>query len=303
MDGNPDPKRTRSRSAADGVVKVLLGLTIVALMAQGLLMLHWQVATLSSMPAKSSRKKQQAKQAQPDPVRALAERSRVASRFEDAIKQSRKRTAQQPRDAAAAAGGGGGGAVVYELSRDAVFDQLRTYYNKQGIRSEEYITIMALNQSDRAWAKPYGQARLAVEQGNLTEARTLLRQALDGLDARHLMGRFQLLELLSEVEFRAANPEEGRAKQKELDETRILIARVTVEALKEARNGLSASDGEQILGDLAHARDQREDLARVYEMFSGQGQDPEQAPQRAVQLLFMAGQAEEQGAPTRSSGL
>lgn len=270
--------KTPPRPGAESIVKLLSALTILALMIQGVLMLQWQVTTLSQKPARHRKPLPSVA-----PTARLPENSRVAKAFEEAMKKAREKPHQPPPHATREA------KIVYSYTKDQVFDNLRQFYANQGIRNEEYVAIMALEQTDREWNKVFRASDEAKERKDFGEARQLLEGELSRLDQRHLLAKIDLLEELSQVEFAAANPQGGQARLKELDETRILTARIMAQALQEKKeDGVSAQEAADLVSGMETARDARQENAKIAEMFAGQGDDPHEAPKKAYSLLVEA---------------
>lgn len=267
--------KERRPSTSDSVIKILSGLTILALLVQGILMLHWQVTTLSAQKPKKYKLR-------PGPDASRSTHPRGPSGMGSRIQAAFQKYKASPKPKALPSGGG----QTEVFSKEGIIDVYRGFYNKQGIRDEEYIIVMALERGDAAYTNAIVAAQKALETNNYEAARDAIRQALDSIDERHLFARGRLLKMLAHIEFRAADPEAGRATQREADELAIELAKILIRGSSEKRdNTLSAEDADAMIAALSDERDMRNNIAKVGTLFSGQGEDPDQAPQRIMAVM------------------
>jgi hypothetical protein len=272
-------KERRPSNTSDNIIKLLSGLTILALLVQGILMLHWQVTTLNAQ--RPNKKKLRA----PDESRTTtgqrgssSSAGGVSARVQAAFKKYKAK--EKPRDLT---GGGPGPEVV---SKEGFIEVYREYYNKQGIRDEEYIIVMALERGDAQYSQSIVNAQKALQTNDFVGARSAVKEALDQLDERHLFARGRLLKMLSHIEFRSADPEGGRAAQREADELAIELAKIMVRGQSEKHGSdVTPEQADQMIAALSDERDLKDNIATVSMMFSGQGEDPDKAPQRIMTML------------------
>lgn len=266
-------------STSDNVIKILSGLTILALLVQGILMLHWQVTTLSAQKPKKYRLR-------PGPDASRSTQPRTSSGMGTRIQAAfqKYKASPKPKDLA---GGRGGSTEVF--SKEGIIDVYREFYNKQGIRDEEYIIVMALERGDAVYTNAIVAAQKALETNNYEAAREAIKEALGTIDERHLFARGRLLKMLAHIEFRAADPEAGRATQREADELAIELAKILIRGGAEKRDStISAEDADAMIAALGDERDMRDNIAKVGTLFAGQGEDPDQAPQRIMAMMRFA---------------
>lgn len=289
MSDKPPSDNATPSQASEGVIKVLAALTILALLVQGVVMLQSQVTYLTNLKPKKYRK-------QPPPAAASPGADKrplitAPGRFTAAFKKHEEKRIKEAHGA-----GPGGGDNGYMRSKDGIIEMYRKHFNDQGIRDEEYIIVMSLEHSDTQWSYAMVEAGKALEDKNFDRAREAIKNALNNLDERHLIARARLLGMLSHIEYRAADPEAGRAAQRDSDETKIEVAKIFVRAMVEKREGgLTTAQGQAILDALADQRDEQENVARVSEIFSGPGEDPEKAPQRIMAMFKIILDGEERG--------
>ena len=278
---SPPPAAASPSSAADNIIKVLAAVTILALIAQGLIMLRSQVTHLSNLRPKRTRPPRSA--TQPDGTKRpdfKPIQSATGSRFAAAIKKYKPK--ETPKGDLASLGAGGTG----PHTKDSLIEAYRTMYNKQGIRDEEYIIVMALDQADCGWSAAVSAAQRALDAKNYEQARAAVKEALERLDERHLFARGRLLRVLSNIEFRAADPEAGRAVQREADELSIELAKILIKGASERTGStISAEEADDLIAGLSDERDQKDAIGQVSMVFSGQGQDPDKAPERIMAML------------------
>lgn len=278
--GPSAPAAASPSTTADNIIKILAALTILALFAQGVIMLRSQVTHLTNLKPKRTRPPRAA--VNPDGTKKPDYKSSVSaekSRFGLAIKKYKAK--EPPRDLS-----GGGGGAVGAHTKDSLIEAYRKLFNGQGIRDEEYIIVMALDQADNVYTSAISAAQRALDQKNFEQARSLIKDAMVALDERHLLARGRLLRMLSHIEFRAADPESGRASRREADELNIEVAKIMIKGVSERHgSSLSPDEAEDLIAGLSDERDQRDAIAQVSLVFSGQGEDPDQAPHRIMALL------------------
>lgn len=274
--------KERRPSTSDNVIKILSGLTILALLVQGVLMLHWQVTTMAAQRPKKYKLKPPDEARTNPSAKTPSSGSGMSSRIQAAFKKYKDK--EKAKDLS---GGGTMGPEV--VTKEGFIDVYRDFYQKQGIRDEEYIIVMALERGDAGYSSSIVNAQKSLQTNDFESARSAIREALNSLDERHLFARGRLLRMLSHIEFRAADPEAGRAAQREADELAIELAKILIRGASEKRGSdVTPDQAEQMIAALSDERDLKDNIAQVSMFFSAQGEDPDQAPQRIMSMLRMA---------------
>lgn len=191
--------------------------------------------------------------------------------------------------------------VTYgDLDGDGVKQFYRQQYEKSGIRDTEYIEMNVLNDTNSDYVVALSAANEAIAQKDLETARSELQRAIDELPANHLIGRMKLLDILHEVELRATNYEEAKRLYAEKEGIRLKIAEMTGRAMMQAGH----LSGEQAQALEAYAKGKQEGegaLQDLQNMFTPPGEDPEKAPQRVLEMIQLAAEAQEKMKSTGGS--
>lgn len=243
----------------------------------GLKTLRWQVESLTALRPHSRIKNA--------PVAPAAKGSAPRPGFRFALGQL-----TAPRVASVSTAGASSGAAVgsYELTSEQLFETYRAFYAQKGIRDEDYITLLAVNHSDRSWNSALAKAERAMDGGDFELARQTLEEALASTDPRNLIGRARLFEFMRQLEVRAGNPDLARELGHKFDEARIHAAEIVVRACGDQKGGITGEDGQQLLAALKFDEDMRDVVNQGGKAVSDQGEDPDKAPQRIAGSLLKA---------------
>ena len=243
----------------------------LAAFAGGLMTLRWQVQTLTALRPHSRK-----------PAAAPAARgteARTAFRFNPGQLVA-------PRAVSVANAPSSAGVGSYELTADQVLEVYRNHYLQKGNRDEEYVTLLALNHTDRGWSAALSKAERAMDAADFELARQTLADALAATDPRNLVGRARLFEFMRQLEVRAGNPDRARELGHLFDEARIHTAEIVVRACGNGQGGVTGEEGQQLLAALKTEEDMRDVVNQGGKTVSDQGEDPEKAPERIATTLL-----------------
>lgn len=160
----------------------------------------------------------------------------------------------------------------------------RDIFQQKGIRNEAFVKMMALDQTERQYAHAVQASFLARKSKNYEDARRALNEALQNLPSGHHNGRVALLEELIKVEQEAGNPEEVDRLHAAFREARMEQMR-TILAARVEEGVISADQANRLLQAFTTDGENEVDMLAGGRILSGQGEDPDKAPERIASMI------------------